>query len=129
MIYLLFVLAFMSQYTFSMLQDEVRALSSKRYIAEITGKPSTTFTPKLVHAVQNNVIITLLVTSSTEYTRTFNLVTKRPAYSARFYEDNSKWNALAAEKSFYELIAIHKLNDETAEQIMARCNQSRKAHK
>lgn len=129
MIYLLFVLVFISHYAFSMLQDEVRAVSSKPCITEITGKPSKTFMPKLVHAVQNNVVITLLVTSSTEYTRTFDLHTKTRAYSARFYKDNSQWNALAAEKSFYELIAIHKLNDETAEQIMARCNQSRKAHK
>lgn len=124
MIYLLFVLVFISHYAFSMLQDEVRALSSKPSITEITGEPSKTFTPKLVHAVQNNVVITLLVTSSTEYTRTFDLNTKKQTYSARFYEDNSKWNALAAEKSFYELIAIHKLTDNTAEQIFSNCKKS-----
>lgn len=129
MIYLLFVLVFISHYAFSMLQDEVRALSSKPFITEITGEPSKTFTPKLVHAVQNNVVITLLVTASTEYTRTFDLNTKTQTYSARFFKDNSKWNALAAEKSFYELIAIHKLNDKTTAQIMASCNRSSKAIK
>lgn len=121
MLRLLFVTFFISHFSFAMIKEEVWGLNSKRRIIIIDTVP-TSYKPILRHVIQNNVIISLLSTKATEYTRIRKHDTE--IFSARFLEDNTPWNAYAAEKSFYELLAKYQLEDKTSEQIIADCNLS-----
>lgn len=118
----LFATLFIVHFSGAMLKDETWALRSKQRITTIDAVP-TSYKPVLRHAIQNNAIISLLFTTSTQYTRIRKNNTE--TISARFLDDNTTWDTRAAEKSFYELIAKYQLEDKTSEEIMAACNHSR----
>ncbi len=111
--------------SYAMLQDEVRGLTTKPRIITLHA-PAGSYVPQLMHAVQNNLVISQLTTQSTQYIRTFDPKTGKKTYCARYLSDNSAWDPFFAKKSFYELIAIHKLTDKSPEQILSSCNLAQK---
>ncbi len=113
----------MVHFSFSMLQDEIRGLSTKPLISTISAHPSA-YVPQLLHAVQNHLVISQLTTPSTQYVRTINTKTQERTYSARFLRDNTAWIPFIAEKSFYELIAKYQLVDRKPEDILKSCRLS-----
>lgn len=124
MLTLCFAIIFIAHSSFTLIKEETRYLSVSR-VTEI-GILTSSCIPKLCHAIQNDCCVSLLTTSSTEFTRTCNPNTNENIYSARYTSDNTVWDTRAAEKAFYELIAKYKLHDKTPNEILTSCKLSGK---